>query len=208
MDGLWQLNYQTLRNNFLSMKTIFDVVFSVAALIVLSPAFLIISLIVKTTSPGKVFYRGVRAGKDNVNFRIYKFRTMVQDAEKAGVQWTIDKDVRVTKVGNILRKTRVDELPQLWNVIRGDMSFIGPRPERPEFVMTLEKEIPHYQIRHLVRPGLSGWAQINQPTGDASVKESTEKLQYDLYYIKNRSLVFDLDILARTIMVVLRRQGH
>jgi len=189
-------------------KRISDIIFASVLGLITLPFFPFIALAIILETKGGAFYTQDRVGKNEKIFKLLKFRTMVQDAEKEGVQWTTDKDARVTKVGNILRRTRIDELPQLWNVIRGDMSFIGPRPERPEFVMTLEKEIPHYQMRHLVRPGLSGWAQINQPLGDASVKESTEKLQYDLYYIKNRSLVFDLDITARTIMVVLRRQGH
>ncbi len=189
-------------------KRFFDILFAIFLGALTLPFFPFIAFLISIETKGGVFYTQNRVGKNEKIFKLLKFRTMVHDAEKEGVRWTKDKDTRITKVGNILRKTRIDELPQLLNVVKGDMSFVGPRPERPEFVQTLEKEIPHYQIRHLVRPGLSGWAQINQPTGDASVKESTEKLQYDLYYIKNRSLVFDLDILAKTIMVILRREGH
>ena len=133
---------------------------------------------------------------------------MITDAERNGATWTQTRDKRVTKVGGILRKTRIDELPQLWNVLKGDMSFVGPRPERPEFVEGLEKEIIHYPMRHLVKPGLTGWAQIHQPFGGASVTDSIEKLQYDLYYIKNRSFVIDIDILAKTVLVILRREGR
>lgn len=132
---------------------------------------------------------------------------MIVDAEKDKDGWSKPdpKDNRTTFVGNILRKTRVDELPQLWNIIKGDISIIGPRPERPEFVEDLTKEIPHYSMRHLVRPGLSGWAQINFST--ASAKDAPKKLQYDLYYIKNRSLALDATIFLKTIMVVLSREG-
>jgi len=199
---------ETEKGLYEKTKRFFDILFAVFLGIISVPFFPFIALAIISETKGGAFYTQDRVGKNEKIFKLLKFRTMVKDAEKHGVRWTTDKDTRVTKIGNILRKTRIDELPQLLNVLKGDMSFVGPRPERPEFVKTLEKEIPHYQIRHLVRPGLSGWAQINQPKGDASVKESTEKLQYDLYYIKNRSLIFDLDILARTIMVVLRRQGH
>ncbi|MBI3671806.1 sugar transferase [Candidatus Azambacteria bacterium] len=185
-----------------------DILFAFILGIITLPFFPFIIIAINLNSKGGAFYTQTRVGKNGKIFKLLKFRTMVEDAEKQGAQWTKENDSRITKIGNILRKTRIDELPQLWNVIKGDISFIGPRPERPEFVATLEKEIPHYQIRHLVRPGLTGWAQINQPLGSASVKDSTEKLQYDLYYIKNRSLVLDLDILAKTIMVVLKREGH
>lgn len=191
-----------------SSKRLSDILFAVFLSILVLPFFPFIILAILFSSKGKAFYTQNRVGKNGKIFSMIKFRTMVQDAEKLGVQWTKDKDERVTKVGTFLRKSRIDELPQLWNVLKGDISFIGPRPERPEFVQTLEKEIPHYQIRHLTRPGLTGWAQINQPFGSASVKDSTEKLQYDLYYIKNRSFILDLDIFAKTIMVVLKREGH
>ncbi|MEK7453019.1 MAG: sugar transferase [Patescibacteria group bacterium] len=189
-------------------KRSMDILFTVCLGILTLPLFPFIILAINLGSRGGAFYTQTRVGKNGKIFYVLKFRTMVRDAEKLGVQWTKNKDTRVTKIGAFLRKTRIDELPQLWNVLKGDLSFIGPRPERPEFVETLEKEIPHYQIRHLVRPGLTGWAQINQPFGNASIEDSLEKLQYDLYYIKNRSLIIDLDILAKTIMVVLKREGH
>ena len=132
---------------------------------------------------------------------------MVSDAENGRAVWADENDPRVTRVGTILRKTRLDELPQLINVLRGEMSFIGPRPERPEFVARLEKEIPFYQMRHLVTPGLTGWAQINFPYG-ASVKDAMEKLQYDFYYIKHSSLALDISILLRTIVVVFSGAGR
>ena len=140
-------------------------------------------------------------------FWLVKFRSMVQDAEKDGAKWAEKEDTRITKVGNFLRKSRLDELPQLWNVLKGEMSFIGPRPERPEFVRELEKQIPFYQTRHLIKPGLTGWAQINFPYG-ASVEDAMEKLQYDLYYIKHRSLVLDFGVVLKTIKIVLSRGGR
>ena len=132
---------------------------------------------------------------------------MIDEAEKDGAQWADKQDHRITKIGKFMRKTRLDELPQLWNVFIGQMSFIGPRPERIEFVQQLEKEISYYQIRHIVRPGLSGWAQVNFRYG-ASVKDSIEKLQFELYYIKHRSFVLDLSILLRTIKIVLKGGGR
>ncbi len=190
------------------IKRILDFSLAILLSIITLPFFPIIMLIIFLEDKGNPFYTQTRMGKNGKIFKLLKFRTMIKDAEKFGAQWTKDGDLRITKIGNFLRKTRIDELPQLYNVFKGDMSFIGPRPERPEFVKNLEKHIPHYQMRHLIRPGLTGWAQINQPLGGASVKDSTEKLQYDLYYIKNRSLILDLDILAKTIMIVLKREGR
>ena len=192
---------------FESSKRILDIVFSIifgVPTIVILP---VIAGLVKLTSRGPVFYRQKRIGKNEKVFEIVKFRSMVQDAEKNGAQWADKKDQRITKIGKILRKTRIDELPQLWNVLKGDMSFIGPRPERPEFIEELQKQIPHYAMRHLVKPGLTGWAQIKFPYG-ASVEDAMEKLQYDLYYIKNRSFVLDLAILARTVATVISREGR
>ncbi len=189
-------------------KRILDIVFALVLGVVSLPFFPFIALAIRLESKGPAFYWQKRIGKNEKIFDLLKFRTMVKDAEKNGAQWTKTEDKRITKVGSLLRKTRIDELPQLYNVLRGDLSFIGPRPERPEFVKTLKEKIPHYQMRHLVRPGLTGWAQINQPFGTASIKDSTEKLQYDLYYIKNRSLTLDLHILAKTIMIVLKREGR
>lgn len=189
-------------------KRLFDIAaalaFGLAALLI----FPIVALLIKLDSKGSVLYRQKRVGKNSRPFLLVKFRTMVADAERGGIAWTQAHDSRITKIGNILRKTRIDELPQLWNVLKGDMSFVGPRPERPEFVEGLEKEITHYPMRHLVKPGLTGWAQIHQPLGGASVPDSIEKLQYDLYYIKNRSFVIDVDILAKTVLVILKREGH
>ena len=142
----------------------------------------------------------------DARFRIVKFRSMKTDAEKNGAVWAQQSDNRVTRIGRIIRKLRIDELPQFFNVLRGEMSFIGPRPERPEFVRLLEREIPFYSQRHLVKPGLTGWAQIRYPYG-ASVKDAMEKLQYDLYYIKNQSPVLDVIILFETIRIVIFGRG-
>jgi len=192
---------------FESFKRVFDIALSIILgipTIILLP---LIGALIKLNSAGPIFYRQKRVGKNGKIFEIAKFRSMFKDAEKNGAQWANEKDERITGMGKILRKTRIDELPQLWNVLKGEMSFIGPRPERPEFVEELQKQIPHYVMRHLVKPGLSGWAQIKFPYG-ASVEDAMEKLQYDLYYIKNRSFVLDLAITARTIAAVLSREGR
>lgn len=167
----------------------------------------LIALAIKIDCKGPVFYKQIRTGQDGQIFKVIKFRSMIEEAEKNGAQWADQQDHRITRVGKFMRKTRLDELPQLWNVFVGQMSFIGPRPERIEFAQQLEKEIPYYQIRHIVKPGLTGWAQVNFRYG-ASVADSIEKLQYELYYIKHRSLVLDLSILLRTIKIVLGGLGR
>lgn len=154
-----------------------------------------------------VFYKQVRVGKNGEPFSIYKFRSMGVDAEKNGAQWADKNDMRVTRVGGFIRKYRLDELPQLYNVFRGDMSFVGPRPERPEFVEQLDKQIPFYAKRHSVKPGLAGWAQLNYPYG-ASVEDAEGKLKYDLYYVKHKSFLLDMLVLIRTIEVVLFGKGQ
>jgi lipopolysaccharide/colanic/teichoic acid biosynthesis glycosyltransferase len=156
-------------------------------------------LAVKITSDGAAIFKQKRVGKNGSEFTIYKFRTMKIDAEKNGPQWAnYFNDSRATKIGKFLRTTHLDELPQLVNIIKGELSFIGPRPERPEFVESLKKEIPYYELRHLTRPGVTGWAQINFRYG-ATVKEAYEKTQFDIYYIKNNSPFLDLSILLKTI---------
>lgn len=154
-----------------------------------------------------VFYKQTRVGKDGEPFSIYKFRSMGIDAEKNGAQWADKNDVRVTRVGGFIRKYRLDELPQLYNIFRGDMSFVGPRPERPEFVDKLVHEVPFYSQRHNVKPGLAGWAQLNYPYG-ASVEDAMEKLKYDLYYVKHQSFLLDILVLVRTVEVVLFGKGQ
>jgi len=188
-------------------KRIIDVLLSAVLVVLTSPLMLLAALAIKLDSPGSVFYSQERVGLNGAAFRLHKFRTMVADAEKAGARWAEQDDPRITRTGRFLRKSRIDELPQLWNVLKGEMSFIGPRPERPEFIEQLEQEIPYYELRHLVKPGITGWAQVMYPYG-ASVSDALEKLQYDLYYIKNFSLLLDFVILMKTARIVLYRKGR
>lgn len=167
-----------------------------------------IAAAIKLTSPGPVLFRQARSGRGGVPFAMIKFRTMRQDAERGtGAVWATTKDPRTTRIGRFLRRSRLDELPQLWNIIRGDMSMVGPRAERPEFDTQLTAQIPFYQDRYLTRPGLSGWAQINYPYG-GSVQDATRKLEYDLYYLKRRSFALDLEIILKTASIALRREGR
>ncbi|HEU0050483.1 MAG TPA: sugar transferase, partial [Patescibacteria group bacterium] len=168
-----------------------------------------IALLIKLSSPGPVFYSQIRVGRNGKLIKIYKFRSMRIDAEASGPQFTAKtaSDPRVTSIGRFLRQTRIDELPQIWNVLHGDLSLIGPRPERPEFVTPLVEKMPYYALRHLTRPGLTGWAQVKFLTPTATLDDNLTKLQYDLYYIKNRSLLLDAAILLKTVGIVLRRQG-
>ena len=189
------------------MKKLFDLFFSGLILLLTAPIMLVAAILVRLESPGPVIYRQVRTGLNGRDFVVYKFRSMRDDAEKEGARWASKGDARVTTVGRFLRSTRIDELPQILNVFRGDMSFIGPRPERPEFNRDLSKQIPFYDLRHLVKPGITGWAQVMYPYG-ASVEDSREKLQYDLYYIKNYSSFLDFFILLKTLRVVLFGLGR
>jgi lipopolysaccharide/colanic/teichoic acid biosynthesis glycosyltransferase len=161
---------------------------------------------IRLDGPGPILYRQERVTKDGVVFSILKLRTMRTDAEAQGAVWAASKDSRITRVGSFLRRSRIDELPQLLNILRGDMSFVGPRPERPMFVAELASQIPLYNERHLVKAGLTGWAQINYPYG-ASIDDARSKLSYDLYYVKNFSILFDLVILLQTLRVVLWPSG-
>ncbi|MFZ3190971.1 MAG: TIGR03013 family XrtA/PEP-CTERM system glycosyltransferase [Candidatus Sulfotelmatobacter sp.] len=171
------------------------------------PLLPLIALAVKLGSPGPVVYRQQRVGRGGKNFYCYKFRTMRQDAEAdTGATWALDDDPRITRVGKFLRISRLDEIPQLWCVLKGDMHFVGPRPERPEFVDWLSKEIPYYFVRHMVRPGITGWAQVQYKYGN-TVEDAREKLQYDLFYIKNASIGLDMLIVFETIKIVLLGRG-
>jgi sugar transferase (PEP-CTERM system associated) len=190
-------------------KRVFDLVAAVCGLILSLPLTLITALIVKLDSPrDPVFYHQERVGLNGATFTIHKFRSMRSDAEAGtGPVWSAgDSDPRITRVGRFLRKTRLDEIPQLWNVLRGDMSLIGPRPERPSFVEKLTQQIPFYGQRHVVKPGVTGWAQVRYAYG-ASVEDAIEKMQYDLYYVKHMSLMFDLMIALETIKTVVLRRG-
>ncbi|MBS3903048.1 MAG: sugar transferase [Anaplasmataceae bacterium] len=173
--------------------------------VLLFPLLALVALLIKITSPGPVIYSQTRVGYGNRPFTLYKFRTMRIDAEKSGAQWAQENDPRVTFIGKILRHTHLDELPQLWNILRGEVSFVGPRPERPELVKVIEKEVPYFNIRHLVPPGITGWAQINYRYG-ASIDDSREKLEHDLYYLKNRSPILDIAIVLRTLKSFLIKQ--
>jgi sugar transferase (PEP-CTERM system associated) len=188
-------------------KRFFDLVAAGALLLLAWPVMLLVALAVWAESGGPVLYRQTRVGERGQNFELTKFRSMRVDAEKDGVaQWASKDDDRSTRVGRFIRLTRLDELPQLFAVLRGDMSFVGPRPERPHFVNLLNDEIRYYGVRHCVKPGLTGWAQLRYPYG-ASVRDAEEKLKFDLFYVKNHGLVFDLMILLQTVEVVLFGRG-
>lgn len=166
--------------------------------IILFPLLLLIALIIKLSSPGPVIFKQMRIGELGKTYILYKFRSMIPDAEKNGPQWKTENDPRLTAIGKILTRAHLDELPQLINVIMGNLSFVGPRPERPEFVEQLKNKIPYYELRHLVKPGITGWAQLHYGYG-ASIEDAQEKLQYDLYYLKNRSFWLDGEIILKTI---------
>ena len=187
-------------------KRLLDVVVSALGLVLSIPLVVLIAALIRVDSAGPVFYRQVRVGLRGQPYMIWKFRSMRQDAEKAGPRWAQANDPRISRVGWWLRKTRIDEIPQLVNVLRGDMSLVGPRPERPVFVQDLRTIIPYYDIRHTVRPGVTGWAQVKFRYG-ASQEDSHTKLQYDLYYVKNLSFLLDLKILAHTIRVMMLGEG-
>src|SRR5262245_3395442 len=189
-------------------KRIIDLCFAATALIVLLPLLLLVALAVRLTSRGPVFYHQRRVGQNGRLFHVHKFRSMVVDAEAAtGAVWAAKKgDSRITPLGGFMRRSRLDELPQLWNILCGHMSLVGPRPERPEFVSSLRQQIPFYANRHIVKPGLTGWAQVRYTYG-ASVEDAMEKLQYDLFYIKHMSIALDFMIMLATVKTVLLRKG-
>jgi exopolysaccharide biosynthesis polyprenyl glycosylphosphotransferase len=189
------------------LKRIFDILVSGMLCAIALPIGLVTVLAIKLDSPGPVFYSQIRTGLNGQKFKVHKFRSMRQDAEKTGIKWASTSDSRVTRVGKWIRLTRVDELPQLWNVFKGEMSLIGPRPERPEFDSELREAIPYYDIRYLVRPGLTGWAQVRYPYG-ASVEDAYQKVAYDLYYIKHYSLLLDIAIVLKTIRVIFLGKGR
>src|SRR3989338_662258 len=189
-------------------KRIADLILASIGLVIALVPVPIMALIIKLESPGPVIFKQIRTGKNGKPFTAMKFRSMINRAEKNGAEWAQKNDPRVTKFGSLMRKTRLDEIPQLINIVRGEMSFVGPRPERPEFIEILEKEIPFYKERLLVKPGLAGWAQLNGPAYGGSQEESLEKLKYDLYYIKNRSLFLDLSVILKTIRVVFSGRGQ
>ena len=194
------------RGSLRRLKRALDVLISLLLLIPATPIMLITAIIVRLESPGPVIYKQDRVGLFEKEFTVYKFRSMRADAEKNGAVWASAHDARVTKFGKFIRKVRIDELPQIWNILKGDMSFIGPRPERMAFVTKLKETIPYYSLRHTVKPGLTGWAQVCYPYG-ASEDDARRKLEYDLYYIKNMSILLDINIVFKTVGVVLFPKG-
>ena len=189
------------------VKRTFDLTVSFMLLMVTLPVIALTALAIRLESPGPVLYRQERVGYHNRSFMLYKFRSMRPDAERDGApRWAANRDPRITRVGAIIRRFRIDELPQLWNVFKGNMSFVGPRPERPFFVGQLAECIPFYNERHSVKPGITGWAQVNYSYG-ASLEDARQKLAYDLYYVKNRTLFLDIVILIQTVRVILFREG-
>jgi lipopolysaccharide/colanic/teichoic acid biosynthesis glycosyltransferase len=183
-------------------KRALDICAALALLVFFAPLLILTAIAIKLDSPGPILYRQRRIGLGGDAFHIFKFRSMFTDAEKNGAQWAAANDNRITRIGRIIRKTRIDEIPQALNVLRGEMSFVGPRPERPEFVGLLEKEIPNYHLRHVVKPGITGWAQVKY-CYTASVEDARIKLRYDLHYIKHFSLWRDILIMAMTVRVAL-----
>ena len=193
--------------SLLAVKRAMDIVGACLGLLLALPIMAVVALAVRLSSPGAILYQQERVGLNGRVFRISKFRSMRADAEATtGPVWSTADDTRVTRVGRFIRLTRLDELPQLWNVLRGDMSLVGPRPERPEFVSQLTEQVPFYGQRHVVKPGLTGWAQIRYTYG-ASVEDTIEKLQYDLYYIKNMSVALDVVIAIETLKIIILRRG-
>lgn len=189
------------------LKRYADVITSVLLVLLTLPFVLVACLLVKLQDGGPIFYKQRRTGLLGSTFEIIKIRTMGVKAESSGPQWSQPNDQRITPIGNWLRRTRLDEIPQLWNILKGDMSLIGPRPERPEFDISLERNVPNYRLRNWIRPGLTGWAQVNMPYS-SSEQASEIKLGYDLYYIRNRSPWLDLIILFKTIKIILKASGR
>jgi exopolysaccharide biosynthesis polyprenyl glycosylphosphotransferase len=208
LDQSWfeELDRAPERRVSIALARLLDIITSVLFLVTTLPLMLLVALLVRVDSPGPILYRQERVGLGGRPFTLLKFRSMRANAEARGPAWAQQRDPRVTRVGSFMRRTRIDELPQLINILRGEMSFIGPRPERPHFVEQLAQAIPFYRERARVKPGLTGWAQVNYPYG-ASVEDARAKLSYDLYYVKNRSLLLDLLILVSTIRVILFQEG-
>jgi exopolysaccharide biosynthesis polyprenyl glycosylphosphotransferase len=208
-DEIWFL--ENLRNvqktSYERVKRVVDILLCIIFVPILLAILPLVALAIKLNSRGPIFFTQERVGALGDIFNVVKFRTMRKDAEAAGPQWASEKDPRITAVGSLLRLTRADELPQLFNVLRGTMSIIGPRPERPYFVEKLAEQIPHYRLRTLIKPGLTGWAQVHLPYGD-SEESAARKLEYDLYYLKNRSLSLDFRVILKTIRVVLLGKGR
>jgi len=208
LDANWvfrELMSTADRRYFWYAKRFIDIILSMPVVCILLLFLPIIALLIKLDSKGPIFYSQLRVGRGK-HFRIWKFRTMIADADRGNVYWTLEKDSRITRIGRFLRKVRLDEIPQVVNIIKGDMSFVGPRPEAVSLSEMYAREIPHYNERHMVNPGITGWAQINYRYGN-SIEDAKEKLKYDLYYIKNRGIMLDMLIFLRTIYIVLTGKG-
>ena len=204
----WFLENLNLANKkaFERVKRMYDVFFASVFLLIASPFCLIIALMVKISGKGPIIFKQTRVGQNSKKFKFYKFRTMKTEGNNFSP--TTENDSRITKIGDFLRKSRLDEIPQLFNVLKGDMSFVGPRPERPELIKDLASNIPFYNVRHLVKPGITGWDQISGEYHSPSIKDTYKKLQYDLYYLKNRSISLDISIILKTIKTALMREGR
>jgi lipopolysaccharide/colanic/teichoic acid biosynthesis glycosyltransferase len=208
VDELWLLqNIRTYENVYDKLRRVINIASSIVLLSILFPVAFMFALAHSIESKGPVFFVQERVGYEGAVFRLIKFRTMVQDAEKDGPKFATANDPRVTRIGGFMRKFRMDEVPQLINILRGDMNLIGPRPERKDFIDMLEKKIPYYRLRLEVRPGLTGWAQVNHTYAGDDTDDHLKKLEYDLYYIKNRSLPLDLLILFETMKTMVSRRG-
>jgi exopolysaccharide biosynthesis polyprenyl glycosylphosphotransferase len=201
-DGFYLLSKEYVQK----FKRILDFLVSGMLLVLSTPLMAVTALAIRLESPGPIFYQQERMGKDCKVFTVFKFRSMRVDAEAHGAKWAQKRDPRVTRIGRWIRIFHIDELPQIWNVFLGEMSLVGPRPERPEFVRELESKIPYYCVRHTAVPGITGWAQVEYPYG-ASLEDALRKLEYDVYYIKNMSIFLDFKILLRTVGVVLLGEG-
>jgi len=203
IDEVWFLN--NIKNSNKKMyslvKRFFELILSILILIICTPFLLLSAIAIKLEDGRKIIFKQVRFSENNKAFDLYKLQTYVEGAEKDGAEWSQKKDSRITPVGSFLRKTHLDETPQIWNILKGDLALIGPRPERPEFIDLLNKEIPHFKLRHIIKPGITGWAQIKFKYAN-NIEDYREKFEYDMYYIKNRNLLMDLGILIRTIQKI------
>ncbi len=202
-----RIRYNKVRKIYIDLfKRIFDLISSLVLILLTFPVLLLIAFLIKLDSPGPIIFKQRRVGQDGKIYKLWKFRSMVQDAEPNGAVWAEEDDPRVTRVGKYLRKLRLDESPQFYNVLKGEMSLIGPRPERPNIVKKLDDIFPDFSLRHIIKPGITGWAQVKYPYG-ASKKDSLAKLEYDMYYLKNLSILLDIKIFLKTIGVILFGKG-
>jgi exopolysaccharide biosynthesis polyprenyl glycosylphosphotransferase len=205
---LIDINPELLKTWERVVKRIFDIAFSAIVLLLGLPFLLITAILVKLDSKGPIFFSQIRVGKNGKIFTMYKFRSMITDAEAEGPRWASVNDPRVTRLGRFLRKSHLDEIPQFWNVLKGEMSLVGPRPERPFFVEKFKKDVPYYLRRLVIRPGLTGWNQVHYRDYEETLEEITNRLKHDFYYIENMSLQLDVEIIIRTVIRVFRGQGQ